>query len=189
MPALRSLRSLLPLTLGLVSGSLLLILLGGVTTVLVAAADRVAPVRSWRRGFPQLSFAGVRRFPRDQDGVVDLAALCSVCAAAADELGEVPRRRRRELRRRIGLLVRMGADLTVARAKLDAVDAPEARVALEGQINLLVPTATQLQATLLRAGANRAVRVDELHALRRCEQELRAVEEVTEMDRWTRYAS
>jgi len=183
------LRSLIPLGLGLATGHPVVIGLGLAASVAVAVADHRAPVRRWRRLFPTLKFAGVRRFPRDDEGVRALARLCTVCAGALEEIREIPRSRRRDLRRRIARLVRMGADLTVARGKLDGIDAPEARVALERQITALVPTASQLRATLLRAGANRAARVEELHALRVCEQELRAAAEVKELDRWTRFAS
>ena len=177
------------LALGLLSGSVAAIAVGACVTVAVAAADRRAPVRAWRRLFPKLGFGGVRRFPREDEGVIALVRLYTVSEGALEELREIPRNRRRELRRRIARIVRMGADLTVAREKLEGVDAPEARLALERQIAALVPTAAQLRATLLRAGVNRAARVEELHALRVCEQELRAAAEMTELDRWTRFAS
>lgn len=184
-----SLRSLIPFALGLASGSGPALAVGVGVSALVVWSDRRAPVRAWRRLFPALRFAGVRRFPREDEGVIALVRLSAVCSSALDELREIPRSRRRELRLRIARIVRMGADLTVAREKLADIDAPEARLALERQIAALVPTASQLRATLLRAGANRAARVEELHALRACEQELRAAAEVTELDRWTRFAS
>ncbi len=194
-------RAALPLTAGLVAaaapftsalGGALALVLGGLGSAAVLVADARSARVAWRTRFPSLSFAGVRRWPRRPREVGALVAICAAVSSVAQELSAVERRRRRALRQRLQAVVRTGADLAVARER--AVDAdPQTVALLDARLEELVPAVLQLRATLLRTGASRAASPEELHGLkldeRRLAAEVGSVEELREVERWTRFAS
>lgn len=175
-----------------------LVLLGALGSAAVLLADRRSALSAWRRRFPELSFRGVRRFPREPRGVRELVRVCLITSAVLDELREVggpsrqQRRQRARVRRRLDELVAMTAGLTVHREVL--LLGPEGGgdllAAVDRQVEELAPAVLQLRATLLRSEAIRlpprqalanVVELEgDLRARVDCEHELAALEE-----RWT----
>lgn len=202
MAPLRSFRAAAPLAFGLAAalapmtsplGGALALGLGGLGAAAVLIADRLAPTSVWRRRFPTLTFAGVRRLPRRQREVEALFVVCTAVATVLADLDTVQRSRRRALRQRLHIVVRTGADLAVARERAGDDADQQTRALLDARLEELVPAVLQLRATLLRTGASRAAAPEQVHGLlqdeRRLAAEVGSVEELREVERWTRFAS